>query len=45
MTTFASLALSEPLQRALRDEGYTEPTPIQQQAIPPLLAGKDLLGC
>jgi ATP-dependent RNA helicase RhlE len=45
MTSFASLSLSEPLQRALRDEGYTTPTPIQQQAIPPLLAGKDLLGC
>jgi ATP-dependent RNA helicase RhlE len=45
MTSFASLALSEPLQRALRDEGYTSPTPIQAQAIPPLLQGHDLLGC
>ena len=45
MTTFASLSLSEPIQRALRDEGYTEPTPIQAQAIPPLLKGLDLLGC
>jgi len=45
MTSFASLSLSEPIQRALRDEGYTEPTPIQAQAIPPLLKGLDLLGC
>src|ERR1700752_5021929 len=45
MAHFSSLDLVEPLQRALRDEGYTQPTPIQAQAIPPLLAGRDLLGC
>ncbi len=37
--------LIEPLQRAVADEGYTQPTPIQQQAIPHLLEGRDLLGC
>ena len=31
--------------RAVREEGYTEPTPIQQQAIPHVLQGRDLLGC
>ena len=35
----------EPLRRAVAEEGYTTPTPIQQQAIPHLLEGKDLLGC
>ncbi len=42
--TFASLGLAEPLMQALAASGYTIPTPIQAQAIPPLLAGKDLLG-
>ncbi|MFW2389779.1 MAG: DEAD/DEAH box helicase [Polyangiales bacterium] len=41
---FASLGLGEQLRRALRDVGYTEPTPIQSQAIPELLQGRDLLG-
>jgi ATP-dependent RNA helicase RhlE len=41
---FASLGLAEPLMQALVASGYTTPTPIQAQAIPPLLAGKDLLG-
>ena len=41
---FASLGLAEPLQRALDRLGYTTPTPIQSGAIPPLLAGQDLLG-
>ena len=44
MTYFSDLGLSEPLIRALADKGYTEPTPIQAQAIPALLAGRDLLG-
>ena len=44
MTTFADLKLSEPLLRALTEEGYTEPTPIQAGAIPYLLEGRDLLG-
>jgi ATP-dependent RNA helicase RhlE len=38
-------ALIEPIQRAVAAEGYTTPTPIQQQSIPHLLAGRDLLGC
>jgi len=33
------------LRRAVAEEGYPEPTPIQEQAIPPLLAGRDLIGC
>jgi ATP-dependent RNA helicase RhlE len=43
--TFAELQLDSLLQRAVADEGYTVPTPIQLAAIPPILAGKDLLGC
>jgi ATP-dependent RNA helicase RhlE len=39
------LKLIEPLLRAVRSEGYTQPTPIQIQAIPHVLAGRDLLGC
>src|SRR5512135_1016382 len=42
--TFANLRLIEPLQRAVATEGYTTPTPIQQQAIPYVLEGRDLLG-
>jgi ATP-dependent RNA helicase RhlE len=41
--TFADLALSEPIQRAIADTGYTVPTPIQAQAIPQVLAGGDLM--
>lgn len=37
--------LAEPLQRAVAEEGYTTPTPIQVEAIPHLLKGRDLLGC
>ncbi|HOZ51121.1 MAG TPA: DEAD/DEAH box helicase [Chitinophagaceae bacterium] len=43
--TFKELNLIEPLQRALAEEGYTIPTPIQAEAIPVLLKGIDLLGC
>ena len=43
--TFADLGLSAPLLRALAAEGYTTPTPIQGQAIPHVLAGRDLFGC
>jgi ATP-dependent RNA helicase RhlE len=43
--SFPDLRLSEPLLRALRDEGYVKPTPIQQQSIPAVLEGRDLLGC
>jgi ATP-dependent RNA helicase RhlE len=41
---FTSLGLIEPLLRAVADEGYTVPTPIQVDAIPHVLAGRDLLG-
>jgi ATP-dependent RNA helicase RhlE len=41
---FSTLGLAEPLLRALAREGYQTPTPIQEQSIPHLLAGKDLLG-
>ncbi len=41
----AFTALIEPLQRAVAEEGYSIPTPIQEQAIPHLLEGKDILGC
>ncbi len=44
-TSFAELALDPALQAAIRDAGYETPTPIQAQAIPYLLAGRDLLGC
>ncbi len=43
--SFAHLALSAPLQRALSALGYQKPTPVQASAIPPLLEGRDLLGC
>jgi ATP-dependent RNA helicase RhlE len=42
---FNTFDLIEPILRVLRDEGFETPTPIQQQAIPFLLAGSDLLGC
>ncbi|MFH0834959.1 MAG: DEAD/DEAH box helicase [Candidatus Micrarchaeota archaeon] len=42
--TFKELGLSEPLLRALQEEGYTVPTPIQVQAIPLVLGGRDLIG-
>ena len=42
---FQDLRLSEPLLRAIGEKGYTDPTPIQQQAIPPVLKGRDLQGC
>ena len=43
--TFAELNLIEPLKLALTEAGYIHPTPIQAEAIPTLLEGKDLLGC
>jgi ATP-dependent RNA helicase RhlE len=42
---FKELSLIEPLLRALETEGYESPTPIQEQAIPPVLQHRDLLGC
>ncbi len=43
--TFKELGVIQPILRALNDEGYTHPTPIQSQGIPILLKRKDLLGC
>ncbi|MGQ0828278.1 MAG: DEAD/DEAH box helicase [Bacteroidota bacterium] len=43
--SFEKLNLIEPILRALKTEGYTQPTPIQEQAIPIVLKQKDLLGC
>jgi ATP-dependent RNA helicase RhlE len=42
--SFQNLNIIDPLQRAIAKEGYTTPTPIQMQAIPHLLQGKDLMG-
>ncbi|MDQ1141577.1 MAG: DEAD/DEAH box helicase [Pedobacter agri] len=42
---FKELNLIEPILKALEKEGYTQPTPIQEQSIPTILKGKDLLGC
>ena len=44
MSYFSDLGLAEPLLRALETKGYADPTPIQKQAIPALLQGRDLLG-
>ena len=43
--SFEDLNLIEPILKALKQEGYTQPTPIQEQSIPLVLKGKDLLGC
>ncbi len=43
--TFKNLGIIEPILKALKVEDYTHPTPIQEQSIPILLRGKDLLGC
>ncbi len=42
---FSELDLIEPILKAVEEEGYTSPTPIQEQSIPLILEGKDLLGC
>ncbi|MFG1478066.1 DEAD/DEAH box helicase [Xanthobacter sp. V4C-4] len=44
MTSFSSLGLAEPIVRALTEERHVTPTPIQAQAIPEILAGRDLIG-
>ena len=44
MTTFSDLELASCLQQALEREGYSKPTPIQTKAIPPAIAGRDILG-
>lgn len=43
--SFESLHLIEPILKALKEEGYSNPTPIQAQSIPIVLRGTDLLGC
>jgi ATP-dependent RNA helicase RhlE len=45
VSSFAALDLAQPIQRALLDKNYTQPSPIQAQAIPHLLEGRDLIGC
>ena len=45
MINFQDLGLSAPLLRAIEEKGYENPTPIQEQAIPPVLRGRDLQGC
>ena len=42
---FENLRIIEPILKALAEEGYKAPTPIQEQAIPHALEGKDILGC
>ena len=44
MSYFSDLGLAEPLLRALEAKGYADPTPIQRQAIPALMEGRDVLG-
>ena len=44
MTNFTSLELAQPILRAVAEEGYSTPTPIQGKSIPPMLEGRDLLG-
>src|ERR1700730_2640100 len=44
LTDFSRLGLAAPLLHALTKQGYSRPTPIQAQAIPPIMAGRDLIG-
>ena len=41
--TFNELGLSAELLRAISEQGYTEPTPVQSQSIPPILRGQDIM--
>ena len=43
--TFENLDLIPQLLQAIEEVGYTTPSPIQAEAIPPVLAGRDLIGC
>ena len=43
--TFRDLGLNAPILRALEEQGYAKPSPIQEKAIPPALKGRDVLGC
>lgn len=42
---FENLDINKPILRAIKEDGYLKPTPIQEEAIPYLLKGKDLIGC
>ena len=42
---FSELGIHTPILKALAEAGYEAPTPIQEKALPPVLAGRDLLGC
>nr|WP_312577800.1 DEAD/DEAH box helicase [Sedimentibacter sp.] len=42
---FENLKLIEPILKALKDEGYVKPSPIQEQSIPSVIEGRDLIGC
>jgi ATP-dependent RNA helicase RhlE len=44
MDSFSSFHFSAPIEQALQEKGYTKPTPIQVQAIPPILSGRDVIG-
>ncbi len=44
MTTFESLELTMPILQALNSKGYEQPTPVQEHAIPQILAGRDIFG-
>ena len=43
--TFKELNITEPILKAIEEKGYAVPTPIQEKAIPPALAKRDILGC
>lgn len=43
--SFKELALLDKIQKAIDEQGYTQPTPIQEKAIPEILKGRDFLGC
>ena len=43
--TFQEMELVQPLLQAIAEAGYTEPSPIQAEAIPVLLRGRDIIGC
>ncbi|MCA8989386.1 MAG: DEAD/DEAH box helicase, partial [Planctomycetaceae bacterium] len=45
MKTFTDLGLSSPIQRALKSQNYSTPTPIQAQTLPHAMQGRDVLGC
>ena len=45
LKTFEEIDLIAPLQRALKDERYKTPTPIQAKTIPVAVSGRDVLGC